>query len=40
MIICPINQIKALFMNNKPKYPIQGYKVNNNNIIIIKIIKK
>lgn len=39
MIICPINQIKALFMINKPKYPPQDYKVNNNSIIIKKIRK-
>lgn len=41
MITYLINKIKVIFMNNKLKYLIQDYKVNNNNIICqYMIIKK
>lgn len=41
MITYHINKIKVLFMNNKLKYLIQDYKVNNNKIICkYMIIKK
>lgn len=41
MITYLINKIKVIFMNNKLKYLIQDYKVNNNKIICkYMIIKK